>query len=211
MKTGLIFDMDGTLWDSAANVAAAWNVGVEEYGYQRKPLTEQDIKSIMGMTMKAIADSLFPDLDDAGKAELMKLCETRENAYLSEHGGRLYPRLRETMEALKKNYHLYIVSNCGQGYIEAFLDYYGFRDLFEDYECFGNTGRQKSGNIELVCERNGVEKAVYVGDIQADLDSARAAGCLFIHAGYGFGTISEKVPAIGKLEELTETVPQVLD
>ena len=209
MKKGIIFDMDGTLWNSAANVAVSWNLAMEEFGYKREPLTEKDIQSIMGMTMAAIADKLFTGLDDGGRAALRSLCETRENEYLAEHGGVLYPKLRETMEKLKKDYHLYIVSNCQAGYIEAFLDYYGFRDLFEDIECFGNNFRQKSENIRLIADRNALDDAVYVGDIQADLDSARAAGCRFIHARYGFGEIPEAVPAIESLDELPEVVPSV--
>ena len=30
VKQGIIFDMDGTLWDSAANVAESWNVAIEK-------------------------------------------------------------------------------------------------------------------------------------------------------------------------------------
>ena len=32
MKRGIIFDMDGTLWDSAENVAKSWNVAIRQYG-----------------------------------------------------------------------------------------------------------------------------------------------------------------------------------
>ena len=35
MKTGLIFDMDGTLWDSSEGVAASWTEKVRELGYDR--------------------------------------------------------------------------------------------------------------------------------------------------------------------------------
>ena len=37
MKKGIIFDMDGTLWDSAAEVAESWNETVKRAGYDRKP------------------------------------------------------------------------------------------------------------------------------------------------------------------------------
>ena len=32
MKKGIIFDMDGTLWDSAANVAESWNLAIKQDG-----------------------------------------------------------------------------------------------------------------------------------------------------------------------------------
>lgn len=50
MKTGLIFDMDGTLWDSSANVALSWTEKVKELGYERPDITQQDIMGVMGLT-----------------------------------------------------------------------------------------------------------------------------------------------------------------
>jgi phosphoglycolate phosphatase len=204
MKKGIIFDMDGTLWDSAIGVAESWNIVIKKSGYERAPLTENDIKGVMGLTMDRIADILFPDLSEKKRRELLGECCEVENAYLREHGGILYPKVRETMEELKKDYPLYIVSNCQSGYIEAFLDHYKFWDLVEDIECYGNNELPKSENIALVCRRNNLDDAVYVGDIQGDYDSSVAAGVKFIHAAYGFGTINKKVPAIKSFEELSE-------
>ena len=58
MKKGIIFDMDGTLWDSAANVAESWNLAIKQDGSVDKKLTEQDIQGVMGKTMDVIADIL---------------------------------------------------------------------------------------------------------------------------------------------------------
>ena len=54
--------MDGTLWDSAAEVAESWNETVKRAGYDRKPITVKDIQSVMGKTMDVISRILFPDL-----------------------------------------------------------------------------------------------------------------------------------------------------
>ena len=62
-KQGIIFDMDGTLWDSAANVAESWNEAIRQDGRLNKALTEADIKGVMGKTMDVIADILFPELE----------------------------------------------------------------------------------------------------------------------------------------------------
>ena len=48
-------------------------------------------------------------------------------------GGTLYGGLRETLDALRRRYRLYIVSNCQDGYIQAFLSAHGFGDVFDDY------------------------------------------------------------------------------
>ena len=204
MKKAIIFDMDGTLWDSADNVAESWNIAMKEWGYEREPINEADMQRVMGKTMDQIAEILFDKVEGQERADLLAHACKVENDYLREHGGVLYPEIRETMEKLKEEYRLLIVSNCQSGYIEAFLDYYKFHDLVEDIECFGNNNKPKNENIALICERNDIAKedAVYVGDIQGDYDSATAAGVKFIHAAYGFGTINEEVPAISCMKEL---------
>lgn len=209
MKKGIIFDMDGTLWDSAAGVAESWNEAILAYGYERKPLTAGDIQSVMGKTMEDIADILFPELNVMQRKELLDLCCRLENDYLRRHGGVLYPDIRKTMEKLKVNYHLYIVSNCQAGYIEAFLDYYKFHDFIEDIECYGNNDKPKGENIALLYQRNNLEDAVYVGDIQGDYDASMSAGVRFIHAGYGFGKVEADVPEIQKFSDLIEVIDTV--
>lgn len=211
MKKGIIFDMDGTLWDSAAGVAESWNEAMRRIGYDRMPLTAKDIQSVMGKTMEEIADILFSDPDKELQEKVSNLCYQLENDYLRKHGGVLYPNIRETMERLKATYHLYIVSNCQSGYIEAFLDYYHFHDLIEDFACYGDNDKPKGVNIALLYERNGLDDAVYVGDIQGDYDESMKAGVKFIHAAYGFGTIREKVPEIHKFEDLVEAADKVFE
>ena len=76
MKRGIIFDMDGTLWDSAANVAESWNLAIKQDGSVDKKLTEQDIQGVMGKTMDVIADILFPEgLYDFIVCPLLKLIQ----------------------------------------------------------------------------------------------------------------------------------------
>jgi len=210
MKTGIIFDMDGTLWDSAANVAASWSEVVKRRAVDRPLLTEADIKSIMGMTMDAIAEKLFNMVPEQERHEIMHECEVYENEFLREHGGVLYPELEETLIKLKeRGYHLYIVSNCQSGYIETFLDHYHMWTHFEDIECYGNTLQGKDVNVRTLAERNQLDKYYYVGDIQADYDSSTAGGAEFIHAAYGFGQVRQDVARIRTFAELTEVLPEI--
>ena len=209
MKQGIIFDMDGTLWDSAENVAASWTKVVQKEYRADRVITEQEIQSVMGKTMDQIAAILFGELSQEKQEELLAHCCKEENEYLRAHGGVLYPKLEETLQQLQKDYRLYIVSNCQSGYIEAFLEHYGFYGYFEDIECFGNNGLDKGTNIRRLMDRNHLQQAVYVGDIQGDYDASSKAGVQFIHAAYGFGTIKEKVPKIHAISELPEIVKNV--
>lgn len=209
-KKGIIFDMDGTLWDSAEGVAKSWTRIVNREHDKERSITVEDIHGVMGLTMDKIAEILFPELPEAERLELLKKCCDDENAYLREHGGVLYPELEETLAELQKDYHLYIVSNCQSGYIEAFLDHYGFGHYFEDIECFGNNGLQKGENIRRLADRNGLTDAVYVGDIQGDYNATMEAGLTFIHAAYGFGTIDRETERIESFKELPAVVKRVL-
>ena len=204
MKKGLIFDMDGTLWDSSENVAASWTEKICDLGYDLPDITKEDIMNVMGLTMDKIADILFYSLSKEERMNLLNLCCEHENEYLRRYGGVLYPDLEKTLIRLKEKYHLYIVSNCQSGYIEAFLDYYGFGKYFDDIECYGNNFYEKGDNIALVVKRNKLEKAWYIGDIQGDYDAAIKAGHDFIHAAYGFGTIRQSVPELEKICDLPD-------
>lgn len=214
MKKGIIFDLDGTLWDSSKQVVEAWNRAIAQSTYERKPLTMMDMQHVMGKTMDVIAEILFPDLELEKRTALLDACCLEENDYLRRHGGVLYPGVAETMKQLTESgYHLYMVSNCQSGYIEAFLDYYKLWDLVEDIECYGNNHKQKGENIALVIKRNQLEETAYVGDIQGDYDATMAAGEIlgqnvtFVHAAYGFGTIVQKVKRIEAFQELTQLFP----
>ena len=80
----LIFDMDGTLWDSAANVAASWSEVLERQADVDMKVTEADIKSVMGMPMDAIADKLFRAYSEDRMTQLIDACGDYENEYLRE-------------------------------------------------------------------------------------------------------------------------------
>lgn len=217
MKKGIIFDMDGTVWDSAENVAKSWTVKVHEAGFTDKTISRDDIKNVMGKTMDVIADILFPFAEKGTERDKLRYaCQEYEIEYLREHGGHLYDGITDTWRRLKDmGYHNYIVSNCQAGYIECFLEHYKIpygndRELIEDIECYGNNLLQKDENIRLLAQRNKLDDACYVGDIQGDYDATVKAGYKFIHARYGFGRVDADVAYIESFPELTEVVPKVI-
>ena len=210
MKPGIIFDMDGTLWDSSEGVAKSWTEIVNKEYDKERVITAEDIQGVMGRTMDKIADALFAELSKEDRMSLLRKCCDYENEYLRIHGGVLYPELEETFKALRDDYDLFIVSNCQAGYIEAFLEHYGFWHYFKDIECYGNNDLPKDENIKKIVERNELTKAVYVGDIQGDYDATMKAGLPFIHAAYGFGTIAEETVKIDTFSDLPKVAAEVL-
>ena len=199
----VLFDLDGTLWDSSVRVAESWNILIQqEYGYDRG-LTAADISRNMGKTMNAIADDLFGDLPEDERYALARKCEVFENGYITEHGGRLFDGVEETLRVLRDaGVRMSVVSNCQEGYVKAFLDSMDMWKYFEDYEEWGRSGLLKADNIKLVMERNGVSRGIYVGDIQKDSDAAHEAGVPCIWAAYGFGEIKDAEAVIQSFDEL---------
>ena len=210
MKKGIIFDLDGTLWDSSEQLVAPWNAVARRYG-EKRVLTGEDIRAVMGKTADEIGQLLMPSVPSEMRGQIVRECCSEELSYLKRTGGILFPCLRETLNSLREmGYLLAVVSNCESGYIEVFMDYHGLAKFFDDYECIGNTRLPKADNIRLIVERNRIDKAVYVGDTQGDCDSADKAGVKFIYAAYGFGRVSGDRPYISQFCELPQRAEQVL-
>lgn len=198
---GIIFDLDGTLWDSCRTVAESWGITLErKYGVKEAP-TADDVAGIMGLTVQGIADRLFSGYG-AESLDMCRACINDEPAYLSEHGGDIYPGVEEMLDKLSRRAKLFIVSNCEDGYIRSFLTWSGCGRFFTDFECEGRTGLGKAGNIQLIIRRNGIEMPVYIGDTSMDEKSAGEAGCLFVHAAYGFGKADKPVAVAASPLEL---------
>ena len=205
----ILFGLDGTLWDSGANVADSWNVVLRQEIPEFGTVTADFVHSIMGKTMDEIAKISLPDVADTKRTDIFRKCEIFEVEYIEKHGGVLFDGVRETLEELKAGGHrLAVVSNCQSGYIEAFLKSMDMSGYFCDIEQWGNTKLPKAGNIRLVMERNHETKGIYVGDTQKDLDAARGAGIPFIHAAYGFGTADHPDMIIHDFSELPALVEE---
>lgn len=202
----LIFDLDGTLWDSSEGIVATWALVLENYPEIHKKVTAEELASNFGLPLEQIARNMFPDQPESLRQQLMAECGEKENLYLAEHGGLLYPKLEETLRNLSEKYPLFIVSNCQDGYIQSFYSGNYTEKYFKDCECIGVTGKSKGENIRLVMERNGLKAPVYVGDTQGDADAAAQAGIPFIYAAYGFGQVKAFDAKIHTFEELLDIV-----
>lgn len=207
----VIFDLDGTLWDATAQTLAVWNRVFERHPEVRLRVTEAQKRDLMGKTMPEIGAALFPERDAADQRAIMDEVGLAEIEHLRKSGGTLYGGLRETLEALRRRYRLYIVSNCQDGYVQAFLSAHGLADYFDDFEMSGRTERPKGENIRLVMARNGIESAVYVGDTEGDAAAAAQAGIPFIHAAYGFGTVAAADAVIRDISELPDAMEALPD
>lgn len=184
---GIIFDLDGTLWDATKVNKKAWDKAYEEMGYGKSMVSDEEFKSCMGMLIPDIARKIHPNLNEEEITRYVDRSIELEHEFLIKEGGILYDGFYEVLEKLSQIHRLCVVSNCQAGYIEIFLKVHQAERFFADFECPGNTGLLKTDNIKLVAERNGFENPVYVGDTLGDMNSAHKAGLPFVWAAYGFG------------------------
>lgn len=199
----VIFDLDGTLWNASEPIAESWNILIKRETGRDKGLTAADIEPVQGKTMDEIADIIFADFEGDERYAIARKCEVFENEYLMEHAGILFEGVEETLAKLcGLGVKMAVVSNCQEGYVKAFLDSLDMWKYFVDYEEWGRTKLFKADNIKLVMERNGEDKAIYVGDIQKDADAAHEAGVPCIWARYGFGEIADAEGIIDSFPEL---------
>ena len=205
----IIFDVDGTLWDSTDSVARSWNLAIQENSSLNLTITENALQQVFGKTMTEIADTLFSRLPEKERMKLLEVCFQYENRYLETHPGKLFDGVTDTLAALSGQYPLFIVSNCQQGYIEVLLRTCSLEPFIKDHLCFGETQTSKGQTILTLMKRNGLKNPVYVGDTRGDADACAEAGIPFIFAGYGFGDVPDAKMRISKFTDLKDLVCQL--
>ena len=199
----LIFDIDGTLWDSRALVAEGYNIQLRAEGYDHLCVTAEDLKPLFGKVMTEIADVILAEIPAAERYALMERCMDTENRYLEENECHIgYEGVKETLEELAKDYRLFIVSNAQCGYPELCMEKLGIGHLISGHLCFGDTRTCKGETILRLMKDHGITSACYIGDTQGDADAAAHAGIPFVYCTYGFGHVAQHWKKIDNFEEL---------
>jgi len=198
----LIFDLDGTLWDTCGIVVKSWNRAVKLLGIDRRPITRDDIRGVMGMAHVEILGHFLTDLDRSMQEKVLDLGYELEQQALQKEGGELFPDTKKTLEVLGLTYPLFLVSNCQKGYMEAFFGWSGLKPFFKDWESHGNTGLSKADNLRSVKDRNHLTSPVYIGDTEGDRAAAERAEMPFIHMKHGFGKPLKPCPSAASFPQL---------
>lgn len=201
----LIFDIDGTLWDSTALVAKGYNHHLCAIGLEHLQVTAEQLKRLFGRTMTEIADVILAELDVPERYQVMEACMAQEHVVLEEDPCRIaYPGVRETLERLHESHRLFIVSNSQSGYPQLLIEKLDIGHLIGGHLCFGDTGTCKGETIRTLMKRHGIESAVYIGDTQGDMEASYMAGLPFVWCRYGFGTPEKWDAVVDSIEGLLD-------
>ncbi len=198
----IIFDVDGTLWDSRVPVAHAWNHSLERITGKPSRFTPEYLGQFFGQTMDVIVRMLLPDVPPEERLALGERIFQEENDWLETEPGVLYPGVAETLAVLRERCPLFIVSNCQSGYVEVMLKTTGLGRFISDHLCYGDTNEGKGKNLVTLCKRWNLRTPIYVGDTQGDADACAEAGIPMVYAAYGLGQVERPWRRISSFPEL---------
>ena len=189
----VMFDLDGTLVDSGADLACSANRMLAALGLAQREtglLTRFIGKGLARMVERSLIGRIEGEADAALLARAIPLFE---RFYAEESGrqARVYPGVLAGLEALKREaLPLACVTNKAERFTFDLLEKTGLARYF-DLVVGGDTlERKKPDPLPFVhiCERFGVlpGEALMVGDSENDVAGARAAGCPVVCVPYGY-------------------------
>ena len=103
MYDGIIFDIDGTLWDSRKVVADSWNAALAEHTKYNVQFNYEEIGKLFGKPMDEIFRTLLGDIPDNEMEGLIDLMYNYEHHYLDMYPPAAYDGTYEVLEQLSKN------------------------------------------------------------------------------------------------------------
>jgi phosphoglycolate phosphatase len=198
---GYLFDLDGTLVDTAADLNAALNHVFSRAGLA--PVDESHTRHWVGHGAKVlIEEALAAQGQPRQRAELML------EAFIGHYHrhvadfSRPYPHVVESLDALRaRGARLAVVTNKREGLTIPLL---AALDLADRFDCVvgGDTAARPKPAPDpalLACEQLGLtpRDVLFVGDSTTDVDCARAAGCdvVCVPDGYNHGTPAHELGA----------------
>ena len=185
-----IFDLDGTLLDTLGDLAASVNYALRTHGMPEHSI--DDVRRFVGNGVRLLMERAIPS--GAENPEFEATFATFRQYYMqhSLNTTRPYDGIPEILAALKaKGCHLAVVSNKMMAATQELCHYF-FSDTIEvaigENEAAGIRKKPAPDTVFAALKELGVEKdsAVYVGDSDVDIATARNAGLPCISVLWGF-------------------------
>jgi len=186
----IIFDLDGTLVNSSADITNALNYAIEPYGFEQ--LTIERTTSLVGEGVTRLIEKLVGQK----AADLKDVVLKRFLEYYSEHLTDFtvpYPGVRETLEMLG-NYRKTVISNKREDlskHLLETLELSGYFDIIWGSDSVSEKKPSPAPVLEMLKKLScGPDEAVMVGDSNYDIEAGRAAGVRTVAVSYGYRHIN---------------------
>jgi phosphoglycolate phosphatase len=189
----VMIDLDGTLLDTAADLAAAANSMLRELGKNEQPL--ETIQSYIGKGIqKLVKRSLTGSLDGEPGVELLERAMPiyeREYAKTLCVNTRPYPGVLDGLNVLREaGFHLACVTNKAEAFTLPLLRAAGLAEYFDITLSGDSLPRKKPDPMPLLhaCSHFNIlpSEMLLIGDSLNDAQAARAAGCHIFCVPYGY-------------------------
>jgi phosphoglycolate phosphatase len=208
MEKIILFDLDGTLWDTSICTYQFVKDYLEENNYPYE-VSLETVKKNMGNNLSGCAEGYFPQVEKNTREELLLKIFQYEVDRLNDYQSSdiIYENVYEVLKELSKDYKLGIVSNCStEEYIENFIRISNTKDYITDYIPASKYNLSKGEAMQELIKRNHCDEGIYVGDTKKDQEEAKNANIPFIYAEYGFGKIENpwKIKTIKELPAIVE-------
>lgn len=185
-----IFDLDGTLLDTLADLAAAVNYALRQHGMPEH--TIDDVRRFVGNGVRKLMERAIPDGEKNPDFEATFATFREYYMHHSLDTTRPYPGIMETLEALNaQGCRLAVVSNKMMAATQELCQHF-FADTIEvaigENEAAGIRKKPAPDTVFEALRQLGEEKdsAVYVGDSDVDLETASNSGLPCISVLWGF-------------------------
>jgi phosphoglycolate phosphatase len=186
-----LFDLDGTLVDTAPDLASAANRMLVELG--RPPLDEEGIRDYIGKGVVNLVDRCFEATGGGSEGQRLHAQEVFERHYVAgiANESRPYPGVVNGLEALERaGIAMGCVTNKARRFTEPLLELTGLRRFF-GVVVSGDTVERKKPHPDPMLYAAGKlgatpAQTLVVGDSLNDVQSARAAGCPVVVVPYGY-------------------------
>ncbi|WON76735.1 phosphoglycolate phosphatase [Serratia sp. UGAL515B_01] len=189
---GLVFDLDGTLVDSAPGLAAAIDLALAEMGLPQAGETRVATWIGNGADVLVQRALCWAEVDaTAEHCQQMRQHFDRFYAQTVDSGSRLFPQVKETLSCLAgKGYPMALVTNKPTPFVAPLLTALGIVDYFSLIIGGDDVVEKKPhpAPLYLVFGKLGLRanEVLFVGDSRNDIQAAQAAGCPNVGLTYGY-------------------------
>ncbi len=184
MKTGILFDLDGTLLSTLEDLADAVNYTLRHYGCQERTLEE--INSFVGYGAHHLIQKALPGLgSDPSVEEALAFYQDYYDAH-SQVKTRPYQGILEALEELRRSYPVAVVSNKPDRATGPLCRAYFGGELFALGQREDIPKKPAPDMLFAAMDAIGAEKGIYVGDSEVDVLTAQNAGMPCLSVLWGF-------------------------